>query len=220
MMQRSGVGGKALAAAVAMLLAHAVAGAPYTPTDDAQVLERLPERTAPQYRELKRLQAIATAAPGDARSAVALANAYYQLSRAEGDPRYLGYAQAALAPWWKEPDASTPVLIARATILQSNHEFDRALADLGKALAREPANGRALMVRASVLTVLGRFPEARSDCAKLSGVVAELYVVACVASIDSLGRQVRRGRGVDRALPRLAACRRHRRARLRRVAAR
>ena len=100
-------------------------------------------------------------------AAVALANAYYQISRSEGDPRYLGYAQAALAPWWKDPEAPTAVLVSRATILQSNHEFDRALADLDRAIAREPKNGRALLVRSTVLTVQGKYAEARADCPKL-----------------------------------------------------
>ena len=95
---------------------------------------------------------------------MALADAYYRISRREGDPRYLGYAQAALTPWWKDPDAPTAVLVTRATILQSNHEFPRALADLDKAIAREPDNARAILVRATVLTVQGKYDEALADC--------------------------------------------------------
>ena len=160
--------------------------APFIPSDDAQVLERLPDRGSTQYRELRSLQAAAAASPGDVARAVALADAYYRVSRSEGDPRYLGYAQAALAPWWKDPDAPTAVLITRATILQSNHEFDRALADLDRALAREPKNGRALLVRATVLTVQGKYGQARADCPKLFGLAPEFYVFACIAGIDSL----------------------------------
>jgi hypothetical protein len=183
-----------------------VAAAPFVPADDAQVLERLPERTAPQYRELKRLKAAAVAAPADAATAVALANAYYALSRAEGDPRYLGHAQAALAPWWKDAQAPTGVLVTRATILQSNHEFDRALADLTVALAREPKNGRALLVRATVLTVQGKYAEARADCARLFGLAPEFYVFACLAAIDSLtGKAEAATAALDRALVTLPA---------------
>ncbi len=160
--------------------------APYVPADDAQVLERLPERATPQFRELKRLQAQATAAPNDVRIATALADSYYRLSRSEGDPRYLGYAQAALAPWWKAADAPTPVLTTRATILQSNHEFERAVADLNAAIAREPRNARALLVRATVLTVQGKYADARLDCPRLFGVAPEIFVIDCVAAIDSL----------------------------------
>jgi tetratricopeptide (TPR) repeat protein len=192
---------RAAAAFLAVTLCGFAVAAPFIPADDAQVLERLPDRSASQYRDLKRLQALAAAAPGDIVSAVALANAYYLVSRSEGDPRYLGYAQAALAPWWKNPEAPTAVLVTRATILQSNHEFDRALADLNKAIAREPRNGRALLVRSTVLTVQGKYAEARADCPKLFGLVPEFYVFACTAGIDSLnGRSGSAAAMLERAL--------------------
>ena len=38
---------------------------------------------------------------GDADTALRLARRYYAEPAAEGDPRYLGYAQAALGPWWR-----------------------------------------------------------------------------------------------------------------------
>jgi len=192
---------RAATAVLALTLYGFAVAAPFVPADDAQVLERLPDRSAPQYRDLKRLQATAAAAPDDAASAVALADAYYRISRSEGDPRYLGYAQAALAPWWKNPEAPTAVLVTRATILQSNHEFARALADLTKAIAREPRNGRALLVRSTVLTVQGKYAEARADCPKLYGLVPEFYVFACTAGIDSLnGRAGPAAATLDRAL--------------------
>lgn len=169
-----------------MLVAQCVAATAFIPTDDAQVLERLPLRAAAQNRDLNRLKAAASVAPRDVNAATALANAYYQIARAEGDPRFLGYAQAALKPWWNEPEAPTPVLVARATILQSDHQFERASADLDRALAREPRNGRALLVRATVLTVQGKYAQARAECPKLFGAVPELYVVVCVATVDSL----------------------------------
>ncbi len=176
-------------AAACLALSTLVPARPYVPADDTLVLERLPQRSSAQSRELARLRAAATAAPADFDAAVALADAYYAVARADGDPRYLGYAQAALARWWRDADAPTPVLVSRATILQSNHEFDRALADLDRALAREPRNGRALLVRATVRTVQGRFAEARADCPRLYGIAPELYVFACVAAIDSVNGQ-------------------------------
>src|ERR1700736_2626522 len=102
-----------------LLVGAGVAAAPFVPTDDAQVLERLPTIPAAQLRQLKSLQAGAAQAPTDPARAVALATAYYRASRLEGDPRFLGYAQAALAPWWKDPEAPMGVLLLRATIRQS-----------------------------------------------------------------------------------------------------
>src|SRR6185437_7036119 len=63
--------------------------------------------------------------------------------RAAGDPRYLGYAQAALAPWWDAPAPPVAVLVLRATIRQSLHDFDAALDDLRDAVTRDPGNVQA-----------------------------------------------------------------------------
>ena len=171
--------------------AHSLHAAPFVPTDDAQVLERLAERNTPQYRQLKALQAALAQAPGDVSRATALAAAYIRIARQEGDPRYLGYAQSALAPWWRDPNAPTPVLVLRATIRQSLHDFDAAVADLGTALQREPRNAQALLTRATVLTVQGKYADARADCTTLAKAAREIYVVICVAAIDSVTGKAR-----------------------------
>jgi Tfp pilus assembly protein PilF len=180
-----------LLGAFALGLSASVEAAPFVPADDEQVLERLPDRTTAQYRELKRLKAEVAAAPNDVGAAAALANAYYRISRSEGDPRFLGYAQAALAPWWKDTEPSSAMLIMRATLLQSNHEFTRALADLDRAITREPRNARAILVRATVLTVQGKYDDARADCERLPGLVLNVYVVACTAGIDAVTGKAR-----------------------------
>jgi hypothetical protein len=162
------------------------AAAPFVPADDAAVLEQMPDRNAVAYRDLARLKSEAAASPARVETAVALSAAYYQISRREGDPRYLGYAQSALAPWWQDTDAPTPVLVERARILQSNHEFDRALADLGKAIAREPFNANAILNRATIQTVQGKYDAARADCAALQGVIRDSYVLGCLAAIEAL----------------------------------
>lgn len=177
----------AIAAAIsAMRIVGTASAAPFLPTDDAQVLERLPGRATPQFRELKSLQTTAAQAPNDLARATALATAYVRASRVEGDPRFLGYAQAALAPWWKNPTAPTRVLVLRATILQSSHQFKSALADLDRVLEREPGNAQALLTRATVLTVQGRYADARGDCARIRGAAPEIYATICIAAIDSV----------------------------------
>lgn len=169
----------------ALLASTAPLAAPYLPSDDAQVLERLPRTTA-SSRELKALKAAAAQGSADVASATALARRYIELARAEGDPRFLGYAQAALAPWWQSPDAPTPVLVLRATILQSSHRFDAALADLALVRQREPRNAQALLTIATVLTVQGKYADARAACERFAGAVPEIYRVICVASVDGV----------------------------------
>jgi len=168
------------------VVAAALRAAPFVPGDDAQVLERLPSRSTPQYRNLYSLRAAAAKAPRDLPAATALATAYVRAARVEGDPRFLGYAQAALGPWWDDPAAPAPVLVLRATIRQSRHEFDAAVADLDRVLRRDPRNAQALLTRATVLTVQGRYAAARDDCDRLVGRVPALYPAGCIAAIDSV----------------------------------
>ena len=104
-----------------------------------------------------------------------------------------------------------PVLVTRATILQSNHEFPRALADLDKAIAREPGNARAhprprdRPDRSGASTM-----KARADCKNLQGTgTGDTYVLGCIASIDAVTGKAKVRRSA-RARGSLAACRTHR----------
>ncbi|MFT3713604.1 MAG: hypothetical protein QM817_38595 [Archangium sp.] len=81
-----------------------------------------------------------------------------------GDPRLLGQAQAVLSKWWTG-SASPDVLLMRATVKQSLHDFEGALADLDVLLASRPDDDQAWLTRATVLNVLGRYGDARASCA-------------------------------------------------------
>ena len=92
--------------------------APYRPATDQEVLETLPLRWADaSQRELRELRLPLAAQAGNADLAVRLARRYYAEVAAEGDPRYVGHAQAALAPWWDEaaPPPSVRVMRSLAT---------------------------------------------------------------------------------------------------------
>ena len=82
---------------------------------------------------------------------------YIERSREEGDPRYLGYAEAVLAPWWKLSKPPVDILVLRATLLQSTHQFDKALADIDAVLKLDSANGQAWITRATILQVQGKY---------------------------------------------------------------
>lgn len=137
-----------------------VQAAPYRPASDDVILERLPPATA-----------LPTATPQRPELAAALARRQIELARREADPRYLGYAQRTLAPWWDRDDAPTALLVLRATIRQSRHEFDAALRDLDLALARGP-DAQASFTRATLLRVRGELPEALTACDAVGQVLA------------------------------------------------
>lgn len=178
----------ALAVALALLPAAACAK-PFVPPSDAVVLERLPEKGDPALAELKRMRAMLMTNPRDLDAAVAVARRALEAARTLGDPRYLGQAQAALAPWWTREDVPPVALLLRATLEQSQHDFTGSLVDLDRLLAANPTMSQARLTRATVLTVVGRYADARRDCAELAGKVAPIVIIGCEATPASLSGQ-------------------------------
>jgi Tfp pilus assembly protein PilF len=166
-----------------------VLAAPYIPASGSQVVERLPGRTDPVQRELATMRAALAKNPANLGLAVALAKRYVEQARAEGDPRYLGYAQAALAPWYTLERPPADVLVLRATLRQSTHQFGAALADLDTVLRRAPGNAQAWLTRATVQMVSGDHAGARASCARLDGRAPALVVQACLSQVGSISGQ-------------------------------
>lgn len=163
---------------------------PFVPVTDDAVVETLPRAGGdPRAREEKRLRQILAARPRDVAAAARLARLEIEDARAMSDPRRLGYAQAALAPWWSMADAPPEVLLLRATIRQSRHDFPGALADLDSAAAAEPGNAQVWLTRAVVLSVLARYQEAAASCAPLAALSSRLVHTVCRASVQGLTGQ-------------------------------
>src|SRR5580704_18110762 len=141
-----------------VLLSTVAHSEPFEPQDGGQVLETL-RATAfdPIDREIRELRARLAANPADASLACQLARRCIDRSRNDADPRYLGRAQAALGPWWDAPKPPVDVLVLRATIKQSQHEFTNALADLDLAVKLQPHDAQAWLTRTTVLTVMGDY---------------------------------------------------------------
>lgn len=170
-----------------LLLSPVALAEPFVPQNDAQVLERLPARPAdPAQSGLRDLRRRLAAQPQDLALATELADRYFRLASHEGDPRYVGYAQAALAPWWNQPEAPTEVLVLRAGLRQFMHDFDSALADLTLALKRDPDNLNAWSYRAVILIVMARYDEARRDCREMARRDRGLIPLSCEPTIDAL----------------------------------
>lgn len=170
------------------LLVHPEApAAPFVPTEDHQVVETLRTKPLdPAWQELRRLRAALLQRPDDVRLAVQLAQRYIEQGRREADPRSLGHAQAVLAPWLVQEPPPPSVLLLRATIRQSQHEFDGALADLQAVLRADPRNAQAWLTAAVVHQVQGRYDEARRHCASLVSLAGALTSAVCFAGSASL----------------------------------
>jgi hypothetical protein len=89
---------RALRRALPFLATTAAADPPYTPSSDSVVLERVAVPRLPGTATLSELRESWAVQPKSVPAALAYARAGVELNRREEDPRYLGYAEAALRP--------------------------------------------------------------------------------------------------------------------------
>lgn len=176
----------------ALVGSSGAAAAPRVPADDGEVLETLPLRRGdPAEREMRALRQQLAADPRNVELAVGLARRYYERASAEGDPRYVGYAQAALAPWWDAASPPPAVRVQRAVLRQFSHGFDAARADLEAVVAVEPDNGEAWAWLAAIALVQTRYADARAACPRMGKDASPLIVAACMAQVDALAGRAR-----------------------------
>ena len=172
---------------VCALVTGAARAAPYTPQSDNEILERLPfKASAAEGRELRQLRRALAEQPQNMERALALARRYFDLASAEGDPRYVGYAEAAIRPWSNAAEPPVEILVMRALLRQYRHEFDAALADLAQAAERDPGNAEAWSWRSAISLVQADYAGARAACDKLAAVASALLATACTTAVDGL----------------------------------
>jgi len=156
----------------AWVASFAVAAAPRAPQDDGEILERLPlKRGDPAMTELRRL------------TGVPLARRYFELAMAQGDPRFVGYAEGALRA--SKAESSAEGLYVRGLLRQYRHDFDGALQDLDQALQADPSYSGARSWRAAIFMVKADYAAARRECDLLAGQASELTATGCRAYVDA-----------------------------------
>jgi len=185
-----------LAVTVACLAPAHLLAAPRLPTDPAEVLERLPMRPADATaRELAGLRAAvtraATEAPDDPLPAARLAGRYYELAVARGDPRYIGYADAVLAPFARNRTAA--VLAVRGQLRQYRHDFDGALQDFAAALEADPQFASAHAWRGAIYLVQANYAAAKSECDALLALDRATLYGGCIGLVLAYGGRMEAG---------------------------
>ena len=160
---------------------------PYLPRDGGEVLEKLRAVAFdPATHEIHELRSRLAAEPGNVALACRLARRCIERSRRDADPRFLGRAQSALAPWWNAATPPIEVLVLRATLKQSQHDFTNALADLDVATRIAPRNPQVWLTRATILMVLGQYAQARQACLPLAQLAPGLVALTALANLSSL----------------------------------
>lgn len=134
-------------------------------------------------------RAVGQLAAGDVRARVELARKWIAKARQSADPRHLGRAQAALAPWWSRDELPDEVRLLRATISQSLHDFAAARRDLDALVPRRPDDVQLHLTRAAVAAVTADYDAALASCEAVSASAPPLVAAACKAPVQLvLGR--------------------------------
>jgi tetratricopeptide (TPR) repeat protein len=169
-----------------LLLGGPLRAEPTIPTDDALVLQRVMPSSDPRLKAIRELSAELSLHPGDPARSLDLATRQLKLGVAESDPRFVGYAQGTLTPWWQTPAPPMPIRLVRARILQAQHDFAAARRDLQAVLAADPDQVEAHLVLAGVSETTGDLTLARRECDEVARRRPTLAATACAASVESL----------------------------------
>jgi hypothetical protein len=181
-----------LIAALALCTSVHLQAAPRTPVDDSEVLERLAVRAGDATaRSLAALRAAARKAPQDAAAAAALAEAYFDVASARGDPRYVGYAEAVVNRFANP--LPVELLSLRGTVRQYRHDFAGALSDFAEALQRDPTFATAHAWRGAIFLVQADYASANKECTALYSLGRNNLGDACQGLAQAYNGQLQAG---------------------------
>jgi tetratricopeptide (TPR) repeat protein len=160
--------------------------APFTPAADTEVVERLPSTTNdPSVRRVDSLRKQLAARPGDVQLRLEVARRYFDLAMAQGDPRYVGYATAAIGPLEKSAPGDANYWFVRGILQQYSHDFAGALASLRKASELDPQMAEPVAWRAAIDMVQARYADALGECTRLVSLTHPLYAQGCTAYVQA-----------------------------------
>jgi len=163
------------------------ADAPYRPDNDGTVLEQLPAPRLAGAASLRELRDQWRSRPTHVPAALAYARAALEINRREEDPRYLGYAEAALAPWWLLPQAPPEVLLLRASLRLARMDHALAEQDLRALIDSPLPEGPAARMTRAVLRLGQGDPQAAlADCQAARAMVSALVATTCLAAVRGL----------------------------------
>lgn len=125
----------------------------------------------------------AEADPSDPLAATRLAERYFDLAMARGDPRYVGYADAVLQPFGEVQSA--PLWALRGQLQQYRHGFVPALENFATALKIDPQFASAHAWRGAIYLVQDDYPAARGECDALQALGRLALRGACMGLVEA-----------------------------------
>lgn len=165
--------------------------APFVPSDEAQILERLPVRSGAEWDEIAALRARSAAEPRRTDLAAELARRYLDVYRADGDPRLVGYARAALAPWANASEPPVAIALQGALVAQTEHRFADAQQALDALMRRAPREPQAPLAAAALALTRGDYERSRKACARLLLIEDSAVAATCLAAVQAVTGKAR-----------------------------
>jgi cytochrome c-type biogenesis protein CcmH/NrfG len=161
----------------------------FSPVSDEVILERVPEIAAAEMRHLRIQRQRLAADPENLHLAVDLGWAFLRLREGTGDPRFGGYLQSALAPWWELAEPPHQVLLLRAAERRSAQDLSAAERDLKRYLSLRPESVEGWLEQATLQRIQGDLDSAQASCRIVRHLAEahpeiELRASACEALAD------------------------------------
>ena len=125
---------------------------------------------------------------GNPGPAAELAQRYFDLAMARGDPRYVGYAEAVVARFSDPLPASLRQI--RGLLRQYRHDFAGALADFAAALELDPGLAAAHAWRGAIYLVQANYGAAQGECDALRRLGHNSLFGACLGLVQAYGGQL------------------------------
>ena len=165
---------------------------PFVPSDPSIIVLQVSKD--PALQRIAALEAALHVDPENTGRLYELTEAYISFGRRTGEPRYFGRAEAMLTPRVRAASAPVELRLQLADILQYRHEYEHALDQISKALARDRGNTRAHLMRAAIWQTAGRFADARAECGSVLAAGESVAGSVCLAEVMGMTGQIDRAR--------------------------
>ena len=164
---------------------------PRVPASDDEVLQRLPKTLSLNRDRMATIREKLAADPSNSQFAAAAAKGFIRMGNEESDPRFYGYARAAIEAWWTAESPPAEIVKLRAKLKEKDHKYREAIVDLKNLLDRQPSDAQAWVELVNLYRVTGEYEEAWSASQHLEEfadattvMVSQIPVLANIGAAD------------------------------------
>lgn len=156
---------------------------PTVPKSDDVVLQRLPKTLSLNRDRMASIRERLAADPENVELAVAAAQGFIKMGNDESDPRFYGYARAAIETWWPAKAPSAEIAKIRAKLKEKDHLYLEAISELEELLQRHPRDIQAWVEVANLYRVVGDYEKAWAASQQLDKIADPTTQLVCRAPI-------------------------------------